>query len=272
MSQTIVMIHGMWGKGAYWETYARYFEGKGYRCVIPTLRLHDVDPIAAPDPRLGTASLLDYAADLEEEIRRLGEKPILMGHSMGGLLAQMLGSRGLARALVLLTPASPAGILALRPSVIRSFASALLRWGFWRLPHRPTFNEAVYSMLHRLPAEAQKQIYASLVHESGRAAAEIGFWLFDARKAAAVDESRITCPVLVVAGGEDRITPAAVVRRVAAKYKSVSTYKEFADHAHWVVGEPGWQDVASYVADWLERVLPQGRRETARPGVKAEAT
>jgi pimeloyl-ACP methyl ester carboxylesterase len=75
---------------------------------------------------LGTTSLLDYAADLEKQIRELEEVPILMGHSMGGLLAQIFGSRGLARALVLLTPASPAGILALKPSVIQSFSSILM--------------------------------------------------------------------------------------------------------------------------------------------------
>ena len=63
------------------------------------------------------------------------------------------------------------------------------------------------------------------------------------------------CPVLVIAGAEDRITPAAVVRQVAKKYKAVSTYKEFENHAHWVVAEPGWQDISEYVAGWLEQAL-----------------
>ena len=111
MTETIVMIHGMWGTGWYWENFKRFFEGKGYHCVVPTLRFHDMDPKGLPDPRLGTTSLLDYAADLEKLIRELHATPILMGHSMGGLLAQILGSRGLAKALVLLTPASPHGSL-----------------------------------------------------------------------------------------------------------------------------------------------------------------
>jgi len=80
-----------------------------------------MNPKAKPDDRLGTTSLLDYAEDIENEIRKLDAKPIIMGHSMGGLLAQILGSRGLARALVLLTPAAPAGIRSLTPSVMRSF-------------------------------------------------------------------------------------------------------------------------------------------------------
>jgi pimeloyl-ACP methyl ester carboxylesterase len=143
------------------------------------LRYHDIDPKSDPPRQLGTTSVLDYAADLEREIKQLDSLPILMGHSMGGLLAQILGSRGLAQSLVLLTPASPRGVLALRPSVIKSFWSVLTKWGFWRNPMRQTFDEAVYSMMHLLSKEEQREAYGHFVYESGRAAAEIGFWLFE---------------------------------------------------------------------------------------------
>jgi len=255
MSRTIFMIHGMWGTGAYWSNYQRFLEAEGYRCIATTLPYHDCEPHAAPDARLGNASLLDYASALESEVERLPEKPIILGHSMGGLLAQILGARGLARALVLLTPASPAGILALRPSVARSFWSVQTRWRFWQRPMRQTFSEAVYSMLHRVPQRERREIYDRFVHESGRAACEIGYWLLDPHRASSVDESRITCPVLVVGAAEDRIVPAAVVRRVAHKYRAVATYREFDRHAHWVVGEPGWQEIAGYVARWVKQAV-----------------
>ena len=258
MTRTIVMIHGMWGGAWCWENYKRFFENRGYQCLTPTLRFHDANPAKPPHPQLEATSLLDYLADLEKEIRQLDAPPIIMGHSMGGLLAQMLGSRGLARALVLLTPASPAGINALTLSVIRSFWSGLTKWGFWRKPMRQTFNEAVYSMLHMLPVEEQDKIYKRFVYESGRAACEIGFWFLDRKGAARVDEARITCPVLVIAGSQDRITPASVVRRVSAKYIAVSTYKEFKNHSHWVTGEPRWEEVAEFVSDWLDRLLSVG--------------
>jgi pimeloyl-ACP methyl ester carboxylesterase len=254
MSEVIFMIHGMWGGPWHWENYKGILEREGYRCVTTTLRFHDVDPKASPDPRLGTTSLLDYSEDLQQEIQGLGAKPIIIGHSMGGLLAQILGSRGLAKALVLLTPASPAGILAFTPSVIKSFWSVQTTWGFWKKPMRLTFDEAVYSMMHLLSPSERKEAYEKFVCESGRAACEIGYWFLDAKKACRVDESKVTCPVLVVAGAEDRITPASVVRKVAKKYKGVSTYKEFENHAHWVLGEPGWQEVAGYVKDWLDQV------------------
>ncbi len=260
MTETIVMVHGMWGGEWCWDNYKNFFENEGYRCVTPVLRFHDIGPNDAPDYRLGTTSLLDYADDLEEEIRKLDALPVIMGHSMGGLLAQILASRGLARCAVLLTPAAPSGIMALKSSVIKSFLGALSKWGFWRKPIRQSFDAAVYSAMHLLMPEEQRADFSKFVYESGRATSEIGFWLFDSKGAAKVDESKVTCPVLVVAGTEDRITPASVVRKVADKYKAVSTYKEFPDHAHWVIGEPGWQEIAEHVSDWLNHVLSGGHK------------
>jgi pimeloyl-ACP methyl ester carboxylesterase len=110
-------------------------------------------------------------------------------------------------------------------------------------------------MLNLMPFESQKSIYDQFVFESGRAASEIGFWIFDSKKAARVDESKVTCPVLIIAGEKDRIVPASITRKVAEKYKRVSTYKEFPDHSHWVVGEPGWQEIAEYIKEWLHQAL-----------------
>lgn len=255
MTRSIVMIHGMWGGSWYWENFRRFFERKGYQCYIPTLRHHDIDPKDKPAPELGTTSLLDYAQDLEEYIRSLDDKPLLMGHSMGGLLAQILAARGIAAGLVLLTPASPSGINALTYSVLRSFWGILTKWGFWRNPNRISFGASVYSMLHLLPEMDQKSAYERFVYEAGRAAFEIGFWYLDPRGAAKVDETKVTCPVLVIGSAQDRITPASVVRKVAKKYEAVSTYKEFAEHAHWIIGEPGWEKVAEYISDWINQTV-----------------
>jgi len=110
-------------------------------------------------------------------------------------------------------------------------------------------------MLNQMPSESWKSIYDRFVYESGRAASEIGFWLFDSKMAAKVDETKVTCPVLVIAGEKDRIVPISVTRKVAEKYKNVSTHKEFPDHGHWVIGEPGWQEIAEYIELWLHQTL-----------------
>jgi non-heme chloroperoxidase len=258
MTDTIFMIHGMCAGAWAWSNFKGFFEAQGYRCVTPTLRYHDIDPGDAPNPQLGFTSVLDYADDLEQEIRHLDVKPIVMGHSMGGLLAQMLGTRGLAKALVLLTPASPAGIMGLKLSTIRAFLSSFTQWGFWRKPMRLTFNEAVYTVFHVMSSEEQRALYDKFVYESGRAGCEIGLWLCDTKGASRVDESQVTCPVLVIAGTEDRMTPASVVRKVAKKYKAVSTYKEFTNHAHWVLGEPGWETITEYISGWLDQTVRKG--------------
>lgn len=247
------MIHGMWGGSWYWENYRKFFEANGYRCVAPDLPFHDVYPKSAPDPELGKVSLLKYVEFLEEKIEKLPAEPILMGHSMGGLLAQMLASRGKVKpkALVLLTPASPAGIMAITPSSFRSFLSIQSRWGFWRKPVRQTFGEAVYSMLHLLSPEEQRKTYEKFVYESGRVGWEMGYWFFDCNHTTRIDGSTVTCPTLIIAGALDRITPVSVVDQVYKKYKAVATYRVFKDHAHWVVAEPGWEDVANAVLIWL---------------------
>ncbi|MBL7217218.1 MAG: alpha/beta hydrolase [Desulfobacteraceae bacterium] len=255
MADKIVMIHGMWGGGWCWENFKNFFEQRGYECFTPTLRLHDVSPLDDPHPDLGETSLLDYAQDLEKFIRNLDEKPILIGHSMGGLLAQILGSRGLAKAIVLLTSASPSGVNALKFSVIKSFWSILTTWGFWRKPQRLSFKTAVYSILHLLSEEEQRDIYDKFVYESGRAAGEIGFWLLDFTGASKVDQSKVTCPVLIISGAEDRMTPVSLSKKMAKKYNG--TYKEFENHAHWVIMEPGWEEISEYIASWLNQIKGQ---------------
>ncbi len=96
MAGSIVMVHGMWAAPWVWEPFKGYFEEKGFACHTPVLRHHEVCPSNPPPQGLGTTSLLDYANDLESYIRKLPDKPILMGHSMGGLWVQMLTQRDVA--------------------------------------------------------------------------------------------------------------------------------------------------------------------------------
>jgi non-heme chloroperoxidase len=253
MSKTIVMIHGMWASGDIWDGYKDYFEAQGYRVIAPTLRLHGEKYKAVAPQELGTVSILDYADDLEKEIRALNEKPIIIGHSMGGLIAQILASRGLASKLVLLTSAPPAGVLALRPST-RTFFSVLSRWAFWKKPMRLSFNEAKYGILNLLTPEQQIAEYATYSFESGQAAFEIAFWPLDAHKATFVETKAVTCPVLVVSCGQDKIVPASVVKQIAQKYQKTTdvTYKEFPNFAHAIHQQKEWQEIASYAADWIK--------------------
>jgi non-heme chloroperoxidase len=250
MSKIIFMIHGMWGGAWHWDKYQRYFTDKGYNCVVPNLRHHEVGPDDSLHPELGKTSLLDYANDLELEIKKLDEKPIIMGHSMGGLIAQILASRGLADKAVFIVTAAPAGILTFESSVFKSFQDILFNWGFWKKPHKLTYEKSVYALMHKLPEDERRYMYNRSIHESGRALAEIVFGSFG-MKGSQVDSSKISRPVLVISASEDHITPPSLVKSVDKKYRPHSTYIEYPDHAHWITREPGWEQVADDIIYWL---------------------
>lgn len=256
---TIVAIHGMWGHGRLWDNWRGLLEARGHTLVAPTLRHHDIGANAPPPPELAATSLLDYADDVEAEIRALDTPPVIVGHSMGGLIAQILAARGLARAAVFLTPAPPAGwpaVIELNlPSVTRTFfvamatsASVVFR------AHKPSLGTAIYSCMNRLPRAQAEAEYACMVPESGRALFEIGLWFFDrSRRATRIDPAAVTCPTLTVGCGKDRITPVASVRATARRYAEAGgIYREYPDNAHWVIGEPGWNRIATETAEWIE--------------------
>jgi len=211
-----------------------------------------MEPGGTSDARLGNTSLRDYADALASEIEALDEKPVLLGHSMGGLLEQLLAARGLARAAVLLKPASPAGIIALAPSVIRGFWSIQTKWRLWRNPMRQTRAEAAWSMLNCMPPDRNAAIPDRLVHESGCAAFEIGYWPLGSRKSTREAATEVKCPLLVIAGSEDRLTPASLVRKVADRYHAVSAFREFPGDAQWIVADLCWELVAGEIGNWVQ--------------------
>lgn len=251
MKRTLLMIHGMMCSPAVWDNYRGFFESRGYRCITPALRYHDAAHNDQPDARLGTAGIEDYADDMEKIIGSLPSPPVLMGHSMGGLIAQMLAARGKAAAAVLLTPASPRGVFNLRYSVIKSFAAVMSKWKWYERPFRLGFNAMAYAMLNCMPPEKQRELYSQSVYESGRAAFQIGMWFFDKKKSTKVDYSSVKCPILVIAGKKDRIVPAGVVRSNAGRY-AAAEYVELENHAHWVLGEPGWETIAGRILAWMD--------------------
>ena len=248
------MIHGMWSRPDVWDNFIPHFESLGYAVEAPALRHHGVKA-SEPPAELGRLSLTDYGDDIEAIIRRSGRLPVLFGHSMGGLIAQQLASRGLARAVVLLAPAVPPGFDALRPATIRVFKRLFLRWRFWSRAQRLGSRQAAYGLFHRLAPEERERRIAAMAADSGRVLFEIALPALDRRRAAYVEIARVRCPLLILAGAEDRIITASCTRRLASRYGGRARYVELADHAHWLMGEPDWQKVAGICAEWLAKVL-----------------
>lgn len=253
------MLHGAFCGPWVFDSFRLPFEAAGYKVHSPTLRHHEKG--MRTSRALGTTSLIDYAQDLEKFIDGLDSPPILLGHSLGGLLAQMLAARGKARALVLLAPCAPWGIL---PSTLLEVASShtlLLAGDFWNQPLRPEYwIAAANSLDHLAPAERYK-VFSLFVPESGRATFEVMHWAWDARRAAQVHARAVTCPILCLVGEHDKINPPTTVRRIAERYEGRVLYKELPRHSHWLLGEPGWEKITGQSLHWLGEVLA----EMARP-------
>lgn len=247
----VLLIHGMWGTGSTWDVTESILSELGYDVHAPTLPGHDEGH--DQPARVATISVRDYVDFLERRANELPEKPIVIGHSMGGLLAQSLAARIQPRALVLLTPAAPAGINSLRPSTVIAFAPALARWGFWRKPHRLGRKLGLRYAVNRLTAHQQNRHLDSLVFESGRAVGEIGMWWADRRRAAAVETSRITCPVYVVGCTHDGLTPLSLVVRVAGLYPQ-SHLRVYPNRGHWVIDDELTFPMITEIATWLDVV------------------
>lgn len=263
MGYPVVLIHGMWCTGANWDRVRSLLEPRGYTCHAPSLPAHE--PVPDQPQQVAAVSLRDYLAFMEDYVRaqNFSQPPILIGHSMGGLLAQQLAARIQPLALVLLTPAAPWGVNPLRWSNIVAFARALLRWGFWRRPHKPSAERAALSAFNGIPVDRHPRLYEGLVHESGRVLFEAGFWWADWRRATAVDTRAVQCPVYVVSAGEDRLTPTPVVRRVAALYPQASQ-RHYPQRGHWVIDDDDTEEMVKGLCSWMRPFELRLRRPTSQ--------
>ena len=257
----VVMIHGAFCGAWAFDEFRQAFESN-YAVHAPTLRYHDCG--REPPRELGRTSLLDYLADLETLISGLDERPILVGHSMGGLLAQMLAAKGLARACLLLAPSAPWGVL---PSTMFEIASAqtlLFAAGDYRgTIIQPSYQIAAAHSLDRLDEATRSAVYARFVPESGQATFEIMNWSFDLRRAGRVRARDVTCPVLCLVGSDDKINPPSTVSRIAARYQGRARFEELPGHSHWLIGEPGWEKIAARATAWLDGVLAKEKAKSA---------
>ncbi len=248
----VVMIHGAFVAPWSLDGFAKKFRTAGYEVHVPCLRHHDKPK---PPPELGQTSLMDYAADLGNFLDGLDGPCILVGHSMGGLLAQMLAARrDDIHSAILLAPSAPRGIPPASLMEIASAQAMLLNVGFWNSILKPDQHVAGHYSLDRVPRLERDAMFARFVPESGRATFEIMHWGLDMGRASEVDARKITCPLLVLAGGEDRVNPPGTVERIAALYRDHATYETVPGMSHWLVGEPGWEKVAARALAWLDEI------------------
>lgn len=259
MSRTVVFIHGGWVTPRCWDPFVAYFEARGYRCLAPAWPGKDrsVEAIRAdPSPLagLGIRQIVDH---YDRIVRSLDEPPILIGHSFGGLFAQILLDRGLGSAGVVIDSAAPKGIFTLEPTSLVSLGRILVTPFGWRKVVHWTFREFRYAFVHTMPLDEARAIWeAQIVPDSGRPFFEAGYSMLDRRSPARVDFANPhRAPLLLVAGLADRALPPVIARRTLDAYRRSPARTElrtFPGRTHWIIGQPGWEEVAQSSIDWFE--------------------
>ena len=161
MSKTILLVHGAWVTTHCWSGFREFFEAQGYKVVVPPWPHMDraVEALRlTPDPRISGLTVKDLVDHFERHIRSLPEAPILIGHSFGGLIVQMLLDRGLGAAGVAIDAGPPRGVLP-SPRAIQSALPVLLAWRGWSRILSMSFESFSTTFANTLPASQLRETY-----------------------------------------------------------------------------------------------------------------
>ena len=246
----VVFVHGAFCGGWAFDAFRQPFEAAGFETHAPNLPHHER---GADLELLAQTGLKDYAHAVAHYVRELSAPPVLVGHSLGGLVSQLAAMEAAVAGLVLLAPSAPWGV---PPTTLdeqtHQFGLSLLG-DYWRRPVPPDYRVARSTTLDRLSRDDARLAFARFVPESGRAIREAVQWWLDTSTASQAPVYRISTPVLALAGGKDRVNPASTVRRIVARFPGDQAhFHEFPEMSHWLVGEPEAPDVARLTLQWLE--------------------
>lgn len=251
--KTIVFIHGMFQNPKSWGNWVDFFSQRGYNCLAPAWPLHEGEPAHLrqnPPAGLGKLELNDIVSEMESLILSQGTKPIVIGHSVGGLIVQLLANRGLIALGVPIDSVAPNGMLD-------------FDWGFFKnsmtIANPLKGDEPIYTDLETFHAS-----FANTLSEEEVRVAFEQYATHDSRnvlrdcmgEAGKVDLDVPHVPLLFIAGEKDQIIPASLAEKNARAYTDQSStidFKEFSNRSHFICGEPGWQEVAEYIYNWLQK-------------------
>lgn len=253
MNTPIVFIHGTNAGPWTMANFAEFFASKGFVCHCPAYRHHDPRPSAENDALIEGLSIADYVEDIGSLVKTLDTQPILVGHSLGGIIAQKLAAQGLAKAIVLLNGSVNWGVLPTTPEE-RELGKTLMSAGpFWEQTLLPDFETMSRFGLNKLAPSDQRRVFDRLGPESGRVLFEIFFWMFDDNQTTRIDYETVTCPVLIVSGTDDLAVSPSTARKIADRHGARATFHEAVGFGHYLTLEPGWRDIAVLCSKWIAR-------------------
>lgn len=250
----VILVHGMWSSKNTLKEVEDAFISHGYSTEALNLPYHysKTEHTADSKEKLSQTRLQDYENYVVEQVKKQSEPPILVGHSMGALLVQLVAAKVPCKGLILLSSAAPAGINGLSFSAIRTLGSNMLRFPLWKSITEIELKNIRYGLANSQSAELQQDIHENSTYESGMATLQISLGLMlRSRSVSYVNKEKIKCPVLVVGGTHDRITPITIQRKIAKRFGSKSQLVEIENCCHWTVGGKYFPQIKAEIFNWL---------------------
>jgi len=258
--QPVVLIHGLWLLASSWDSWADLFEQAGYAAVKPGWPDDPetvADARAQPDAfaRKGVGQVADH---METVIRRLTRKPAVIGHSFGGVLAQIVAGRGLAAVSVAVDPAPFRGVLPLPFSALRAASPAL--------SNPANVNRAVslssaqfrFAFANAVDADEAKNLYEKYaVPAPGKPLFQAAFANINPRTEVRVDTMNPDRgPMLLISGDRDNTVPWAIVNasyKLQKRNPGTTEVARIPNRGHSLTIDSGWQEVANTALDFVRR-------------------
>ena len=274
-NRAVVFIHGLWIHSNAWEPWVGRYTAAGYEAHAPGWPgdAADVEQTRANAAALANQGIDDITRGYSEFIRGLSTRPIVIGHSFGGLIAQKLLADGQAAAAIAIDPGQIKGVKPLPLAQIRSGLPVLSRPGNKKKAVSLTKKQFRYAFGNALPEDESDELFERwTIPGPGRPLFEASVANFTRTSPAAVDTRRDDRgPLLFIAGGQDHTVPEVVARaayKLYADSAATTDFHAFPDRGHSLVFDHGWREVADVTIAWLTR---QGLNPRAAPSLPTSA-
>jgi pimeloyl-ACP methyl ester carboxylesterase len=240
-----------------WERWVERYRARGFDVVASSWpgMDGDIEQLRQDPSKIEHLGLLEIVDHYEQIVRGLARPPIIIGHSFGGAITQILLDRGLGAAGVAVDPAPVKGILRLPLSALRSALPALKNPANVHRAVALTPAEFHYAFTNSLTEEQSLDVFQRYaVPGPGRILFQAALANLNPHAATAVDFSNDRrAPLLLIAGGADHVAPASVTRSNAKLQRhssAITAYKEFPGRTHYTLGQAGWEEVADFALSW----------------------